>query len=94
MELNPTSKANMSIVDKLLDKLPDWEDIIIVRHVKFVESYINNNRNLEIVAKEFEYSNSDMLGIFWRIQKQLQLEHSRRVEAGIIEKSVVFVVKA
>ncbi|MNB94634.1 hypothetical protein D3C81_428310 [compost metagenome] len=91
MELSVVSKANMSIVDKLIQALPDWENIIIKRHIKFVESYVENNFNLEKVGEEFNYSNNDMLSIFWRIQKKLTTEYDERIEKGIIAKPIVFI---
>lgn len=87
---NPIQQANMVIVDKLLERLPDWESFILHRHHKFIKAYINN-KDLATAGEEFNFSKNDMLAIFWRIQKQLQLEHSSRVRDGKMNKQTAFV---
>lgn len=85
------SKANMAVVNELLDRLPDWENFLLKRHHKFVKHYLENGRDLRKTGEKFDFSYNDMLSIFWRIQKQLQTEHSKRIGNGILEKKVVVI---
>lgn len=89
--LNITKKANMRIIDDLLIRIPDWENVLKQRHVKFVNCYLQNKKSINKVSKEFYFSEDDILTIFWRIQKQLQIEHSNRVFSNVLNKKIIFV---
>ena len=90
-QLDYISKANMSIVDDLLNRMPDWEEFILPRRQKFIKSYLENGRDLRKTAEEFDFSIQDMLSIFWRIQKELQAEHKKRLSSGEVNKKIVIV---
>lgn len=83
-------KTNMDVVDKLLMILSDWREVVLPRHVKFIDSYFKCNKDLNLAGIEFNFSKSDMLFIFWRIQKTLQKEYCRRVMIGDINKRLYF----
>jgi len=91
--LDPISKANILTIDKLLNAIQDWETIINKRHRKFVLFYLNNKNDLIATGKNFNFSSNDMLSIFWRVQKLLQIEYNERFNAGLIRGKILFVTQ-
>lgn len=81
-------KVNMSFVDKLLTIIDDWREVIIPRHIKFVDAYFKYNKNLSLAGSEFYFTEEDMLFIFWRVQQTLKEEYNKRVKDGRINKKV------
>lgn len=77
--------ADIEMVNFLLDIIKDYENVLVKRHHKFVESYFYYNRNIEMVAKAYGFSKGDMLRIFWRIQRRLLLEFIERAGKGLIK---------
>lgn len=77
--------ADMEMVNFLLDIIEDYENVLFKRHHKFVESYFYYNRNIQMVAKAYSFSEKDMLRIFWRIQRRLLLEFIERAGKGLIK---------
>jgi hypothetical protein len=83
--------ANMVYVNELLDKIQDWDKVLIKRHVKFVEAYLDNNKNLEAAGRKFYFTKQDMLRIFWRIQKQLHEEYQKRLKKKEAERKRIII---
>lgn len=82
----PMSKACMCVVDKLLLVIDNWQEIVVPRHVKFIDAYLRSNKDLNLAGSEFHFTKRDMEFIFWRIQQTLQEEYNRRVQDGTIKK--------
>lgn len=78
--------ANMNVVNKLIEIIPDWANVVIPRHVKFIKSYENSGRNLSKAGMDYNYSKNDMLSIFLRIERTLKAEYDKRVKEGKIKK--------
>ncbi|MNJ90553.1 hypothetical protein D3C87_81520 [compost metagenome] len=79
----------MKVVEYLLESVSNWHEIIAVRHIKFVESYFSYKKQLKVMATAYNYSESDMLCVFWRIQRQLFVAYINQASAGQIKPGKV-----
>lgn len=51
----------------------NWKKIILKRHHQFVESYLKNKGNINLISKELKYAIVDLKSILLRIQSQFEL---------------------
>lgn len=84
-----SSRADMETVNYLLDSIPDWENVLIRRHVKFVREYEMTERDLRAAGATFFFSEEDMQSVFWRIQKTLLAEYVERFRTGRLSRPSV-----
>lgn len=81
--------ADMETINYLLDTIKDWDTILTQRHVKYVQAYEQYKRQIKMVAAVYNFTESDMLSIFWRIQRQLFVEYINRASNGLIKSLYV-----
>lgn len=67
-------QADMKMINFLLDTINDYQNILIPRHHKFVDTYIHYKRNLKMVSVIHGFNEKEIKSIFWRIQRKLLIE--------------------
>ncbi|AEO93760.1 gp502 [Bacillus phage G] len=72
--------ADIEMIDFLLEVLPDYQNVLIERHQKFVNSYLKYKKKIRMVGVTYGYSDKDIKRIFWRVQRKLLLEFINRVD--------------
>lgn len=81
--------ADMNMIDFLLEQVPDYQNVVVPRHVKFISSYVTYKKNLKMVGMTLGFSEIDVRRIFWRIQRKLLLEFIDRAGKGRIKVKVL-----
>lgn len=79
----------MKVVEYLLESVSGWREIIAVRHIKFIESYFSYKKQFKVMAAAYNYTESEMLSVFWRIQRQLFVAYINQASKGEISTGKV-----
>lgn len=85
-------------IKTIINKYPIWKNYTKKRYHKFVITLIENDYEMEAVAKRFKYSVEDMFQIFIRIERELiaMAEKEERVFEELEEakrKELLFIIK-
>ncbi len=66
----------------LLDEIVDWKKLVLKRHIKFINCFLENY-NLNKIGKIFEYDSEGINNLFCKIKLTLELIYKYKKEKGL-----------